>query len=245
MNTYYVFDTPQELGAAVADNAYNIINDCINKNGYARILLATGASQFETFKNLRTKPIDWSKVEMFHLDEYIGIDSNHKASFVKYLKERFIGDDIILKAVHFIDGMKDPLAQINDLTKEIRKAPIDLALIGIGENAHIAFNDPPADFDTEEAFIIVELDEACKKQQVREEWFNTIDDVPKTAITMTPYQIMQSKIILSAVPHIQKADAVKATLESPIINTVPSTILRNHANWTLYLDTASASKLKK
>ena len=240
---YHIFNTPQELGAALADRAYDIISDCISKNDHARILLATGASQFETFKNLRTKPIDWSKVEMFHLDEYIGIDSTHKASFVKYLKERFIGNDIKLKATHFIDGLSDPIIQIQNLTNELKKSPIDLALIGIGENAHIAFNDPPADFDTKEAFIIVTLDEACKKQQVREQWFETIEDVPKTAITMTAYQIMQSKIILSAVPHIQKAAAVKATLESPVTNTVPATILKNHNNWTLYLDKASASNI--
>jgi len=237
----HVLETPKELGRKAATKAAAMINEAITENGGARILLSTGASQFDTISHLRKMGIDWSKVEMFHLDEYIGVESTHPASFIKYLRERFIGDDIKLKCAHFINGLMDPKQAIADITAQIKKAPIDVALIGIGENSHIAFNDPPADFDTQEAFITVELDEACKQQQVREKWFATIDDVPKTAITITAHQIMQSKVIISAVPYSQKANAVKATLTSEITNQIPATILKSHPNWTLYLDKDSAA----
>jgi len=239
----YVLETPELLGQSAAKQAADLINEAIAANGTARILLSTGASQFDTISHLRKADIDWTKVEMFHLDEYIGIPPTHPASFIKYLKERFIGDDLTLKQAHFIDGMATPEKAIEDVTKEIRKAPIDVALIGIGENAHIAFNDPPADFDTKEAFIVVELDEACKTQQVREGWFATLDDVPKIAITISAYEIMQSKVIISAVPHSQKAKAVKDTLENDATNRIPATMLKTHPNWSLYLDKASASLL--
>jgi len=239
----YVLETPALLGQTAAKQATGLINAAIAAKGTARILLSTGASQFETISHLRKADIDWIKVEMFHLDEYIGIPPTHPASFVKYLKERFIGDDLSLKQAHFIDGMADPKKVITDITYEIRKAPIDVALIGIGENAHVAFNDPPADFETKEAFIIVDLDDACKAQQVREGWFATLDDVPKTAITISAYEIIQSKVIISAVPHSQKAKAVKDTIENDVTNLIPATILKTHPDWTLYLDKASASLL--
>ena len=239
----HVFETPELLGQSAAKQTAELINATIAANGTARIVLSTGASQFDTISNLRKANIDWTKVEMFHLDEYIGVPATHPASFVKYLSERFIGDDLKLKQAHFIDGTQDPQKVIADVTKEIRKAPIDVALIGIGENAHIAFNDPPADFDTKEAFIIVDLDEACKAQQVREGWFATLDDVPRKAITMSVYEIMQAKVIISAVPYSQKAKAIKDTVETDVTNTVPATILKTHHNWSLYADKASASLL--
>jgi len=206
-----IFPTPQALGKAAAAKTAQILNAAIAEKGCARIILSTGASQFETIKNLREADVDWTKVEMFHLDEYIGVDANHGASFVKYLRERFVGleNGLSLKKAHYIDGLADPQRVMADMTAELRKSPVDIALIGIGENAHIAFNDPPADFDTRDAFIIVDLDDACKNQQVREGWFPTMDDVPKQAITMTPYQIMQANVIISAVPYAQKAEAVK------------------------------------
>ena len=240
----HVLETPALLGQSAAKQAAGLIKEAIASNGTARILLSTGASQFDTITNLRAyNDIDWTKVEMFHLDEYIGISPDHPASFEKYLRERFIGSELKLKKAHFIKGMTDPAQAIADVTAEIRKAPIDVALIGIGENAHVAFNDPPADFDTKEAFIIVALDEACKQQQVREGWFATLDDVPKNAITISVYEIMQSKVIISAVPHVQKATAIKNTMENDVTNMIPSTILKTHPNWSLYLDKASASLL--
>jgi len=240
----YVSETPALLGKGAAEQATKVINEAIAAKGEARILLSTGASQFDTITHLRKADIDWTKVEMFHLDEYIGVPATHPASFIKYLKERFIGDDLKLKKAHFIDGMAAPEKAIADITAEIRKAPIDMALIGIGENAHVAFNDPPADFDTKEAFIIVDLDEACKTQQVREGWFATLDDVPTKAISISVYEIMQSKVIISAVPHVQKAKAIKDTMDNDLTNTIPSTILKTHPDWSLYLDKASASLLE-
>jgi len=242
-NNLHVLETPALLGQRAAKQAADLINEAIASRGAARILLSTGASQFDTITNLRAHDIDWSKVEMFHLDEYIGMSADHPASFEKYLRERFIAGDLNLKKAHFLKGLMDPSQVIAEVTAEIRKAPIDVALIGIGENAHIAFNDPPANFDTKEAFIIVDLDEACKQQQVREGWFATLDDVPKQAITITAYEILQSKVIISAVPHVQKANAVKNTLENDVTNQIPATILKTHANWSLYLDKASASLL--
>ena len=239
----HVLDSPALLGQKAAEQVAVLINEAIAKNGNARIVLSTGASQFDTLEALRQKDIDWTKVEMFHLDEYIGVGSDHGASFVKYLKERFIKDDIPMQHSYFIDGLRDPQEMIREVTKAILAAPIDVALIGIGENSHIAFNDPPANFDTKESFIIVELDEACKAQQVREKWFATLDDVPKTAITMTVHQIMQSKAIISCVPYPQKAQAVKNTVESEVTNLIPATILKTHPNWTLYVDKDSGGLL--
>jgi len=240
-----IYPTPQALGQAAAAKTAQILNAAIAEKGSARLILSTGASQFDTIQHLREADVDWTKVEMFHLDEYIGVDNHHPASFIKYLRERFIGleNGLPLKKAHFIDGTADPHQSIAAVTAELRKAPIDIALIGIGENTHIAFNDPPADFDTREAFIFVELDEACKNQQVREGWFPTINDVPTQAITMTPYQIMQSKVIISAVPYAQKAEAVKKTLDNDVTPLIPSTLLKTHADWSLYLDADSAALL--
>jgi len=241
----HILDTPQQLGEHAAKKTAHYLKTAIQKNGAARLLMSTGASQFDTISHLRKADIDWTKVEMFHLDEYIGIDATHPASFVKYLKERFAGHDIPLKAAHYLDGTRPPHEVIAEITAELNKAPIDAALIGIGENAHIAFNDPPADFDTTDAFILVNLDEACKQQQVREGWFPTLDDVPKQAITISVREILKSSAIVSAVPHVQKANAVHNTLTQAVNNLVPATILKNHPDWTLYLDKASASLLDK
>ena len=240
----YISETPDQLGSKAALKAAGLLREAVRSKGAARFLVSTGASQFETFFHLLKEDVHWSRVELFHLDEYVGIPETHGASFVKYLKERFINLlPVSLKAAHLINGMGDPAQEIAKASAEIRKAPIDAALIGIGENAHIAFNDPPADFDTKEAFITVTLDEACKAQQVRENWFPTISDVPKTAITMSVSQIMDSAVILSAVPHIQKAEAIRKTFAYDLTSQVPSTMLKTHKNWTLYLDKASASTL--
>lgn len=181
---------------------------------------------------------------MFHLDEYVGMPMTHPASFRKYLKERFI-DKVHPGAYFFVNGEGDIQKNIETLTQEIRKAPIDVALVGIGENGHIAFNDPPADFETHEAYIVVNLDERCKKQQLGEGWFATMADVPNQAISMTVYQIMQSKAILSVVPGLRKAQAIQNTLEAPqVTNRIPATKLREHSDWELFLDSDSASLAK-
>ena len=235
-----ILDNPVELGKIAAEQCAEIINEAIALKGNARIVLSTGASQFETIKALTETNIDWRKVEMFHLDEYIGLPENHPASFRKYLKERFLSK-VDIKQAYLVDGEDVPQKVIAYLTGEIIKEPVDLGLIGIGENAHIAFNDPPADFDSQEAFICVALDDACKQQQVREGWFASTDEVPKQAITMTVHQIMQCRHIVSCVPYAVKANAVKKTLENQLTNMIPATMLKKHPNISLYLDKDSAS----
>ena len=237
-----VFDTSKELGKAAAVFSAQVLNRAIAEKGKARLLMSTGASQFDTIEALRDADVEWDKVEMFHLDEYIGLPETHPASFRKYLKERFLSYVDIRKA-HLVnpDNGVEPALEL--LTREVRAGEIDLGLIGIGENAHIAFNDPPADFETKEAFLVVNLDEACKKQQMREGWFATIEDVPKQAISMSVYQIMQCKTILSCVPYAAKADAVKKTLDSDLTNQVPATMLKTHSNFHLFLDKDSAAKV--
>lgn len=227
----------QSLGCAAAEYAAEIINSCISEKGSARIVLSTGASQLSAIDELIKKDIDWSKVEMFHLDEYVNLPETHIASFRKYLRERFI-EKVNLKAYHLVDGTDSGIAE---LTEKIRSAPVDLGLIGIGENSHIAFNDPPADFDTKEAYIIVNLNDTCKKQQVGEGWFNSVDDVPKQAVSMTVYQILQCEKIISCVPYKVKADAVQKTLYSSLTNEIPATALKSHKDWTLYVDEDSFS----
>jgi len=181
-------------------------------------------------------------VEMFHLDEYIGLPETHPAGFRKYLKERFL-NHITIKKAYLVDGEGDVQTVIANLSDEIRKEPIDIGLIGIGENAHIAFNDPPADFETEDAYICVTLNDTCKQQQVREGWFATVEDVPKSAISMSVHQIMQCRHIVSCVPYPVKAQAIKATLENKLTNLVPATMLKKHPDFMLFLDKDSASLL--
>jgi len=236
-----VFSTSKQLGEAAGKYAASVINKAIVENGSARIVLSTGASQFDTIEALLRQDIDWSSVEMFHLDEYVDLPESHPASFRKYLKERFI-NKINLKAAYLVDGSAE---NIELLTKEIRKSPIDLGIIGIGENAHIAFNDPPADFNTTKAYKIVDLDDACKKQQAGEGWFAAPDDVPSQAVTMTVYQILKCKVILSCVPYAVKANAVKLTLENDKTNQIPATALKGHEDVSLYLDADSASLVDK
>ncbi|MBR5633281.1 MAG: 6-phosphogluconolactonase [Clostridia bacterium] len=227
------------LGCNAADYIAGLINEAIAKKGEARIILSTGASQLTTIEPLIERDIDWSKVTMFHLDEYVNLPETHIASFRKYLKERFI-QKINLKAAHLVDGTPEGIAA---LTAELRSAPIDVGLIGIGENAHIAFNDPPADFDTEEAYIVVNLNDTCKMQQVGEGWFATIDDVPKQAVSMTVYQILQCEQIVSCVPYAVKANAVRDTLENDKTNLIPATIMKGHKNFALFVDEDSFSKV--
>ncbi len=225
------------LGAAASRKCAQIINRAIAEKGEARIILSTGASQFETLSHLVSEDVDWNKVTMFHLDEYVGLPESHAASFRKYLKERFISK-VNLKAYHLVDGRKEQLEEISRLLCE---KPIDLGLIGIGENGHIAFNDPPCDFDTQEPYIIVNLNDTCKRQQVGEGWFASVSEVPSQAVSMSCRQIMKCLNIVSAVPHKVKAEAVRNTLYSKVVtNTVPATLLKTHGNFTLFLDEDSA-----
>lgn len=233
-----ISDNADELGMRAAEKIASLIEEAINKKGKARIILSTGMSQFETLSHLITYDLPWDKVEMFHLDEYVGLDESHPASFRKYLKERFVSK-VNLKATYFVEGVD----AIPSLTRELRKEEIDVGVIGIGENGHIAFNDPPADFTTGEAYKVVTLDRRCREQQVGEGWFRTIDDVPTEAITMCVKEIMKSKHIVSAVPHEVKAEAIYNTITGRISQDVPATILKTHPDWNLFIDKDSASKL--
>ena len=235
-----VFNTSGEMAAAAADRGAELLTAAIRERGGARLMLSTGASQLETIKELIARPVEWSRVEMFHLDEYVGLPESHGASFRRYLKERFTSE-VDLAAAHFVNWEGDMEANIKAPSEEISKAPVDVGFIGIGENAHIAFNDPPADFGTEAPFIIVTLDDACRKQQTGEGWFASPDEVPPRAITASVRQIMKCRAILSCVPFKVKAEAVRSTLAGNMDPHVPATILKTHPDWTLYLDRDSAS----
>jgi len=235
---------PIELGKSAGSAASELIINAIEQSGQANIILATGASQFETLKQLISeKDIDWSKVVMFHLDEYIGLPESSKASFRKYLKERFLDKVPALKATYLVNGETDPVKECNRLNSIIELHPIDVALVGIGENGHLAFNDPPADFDTKEPYIIVELEEQCRTQQFNEGWFKSVADVPTKAISMSISQICKSKYIICSVPDSRKAKAVKDCLEEPVSNLFPASVLQLHPNCTYYLDKNSSALL--
>jgi len=239
-----IFESSQELGKAAGAKASALIKEAIKEKGAANIILATGMSQFDVLNYLiAQKDIDWSKVVMFHLDEYIDLSVTHPASFRKYLQERFISKVPQLKAVYLIDGENDPQEECKKLNEVIKQYAIDVALVGIGENGHLAFNDPPADFDIEDPYIIVNLDEACRQQQLGEGWFKSLDEVPKQAISMSIKQIVKSKHILCSVPDSRKAMAVKNTLEKEVGNLYPASILQTHTSCYCYLDLASAALL--
>ena len=239
-----IFNDKHALGRAAAEQAATAIHKAITEHNRARIIAATGASQFEFLDTLTKRPdIDWPKVEIFHLDEYIGLPMTHPASFRKILLERLVRPTGIKKH-HWLDGdAADPSEVVSVVGRELSSAPIAIAFLGIGENGHIAFNDPPADFKTEEPYIIVNLDEACRRQQVGEGWFADISQVPQQAISMSVRQILKAKELLVVVPDARKAQAVKACLEGEISPTAPASALRTHPNTTVYLDTNSASLL--
>jgi glucosamine-6-phosphate deaminase len=238
-----VFENRNSLGRAVAEQGAAAIRRAILENGKARIIGASAASQFEFLEALIATPeIDWKRVELFHLDEYIGLPLTHPASFCKFLKDRLIGKTGLTN-YHLLNGEEDPGAVIRRTNQAISTAPIDVAFVGIGENGHLAFNDPPADFETEDPYIIVNLDEVCRRQQVGEGWFPDLDLVPKKAISMSVRQVLKSKEILAVVPGPKKAQAIKACFDGPISPMAPSSILRTHPNATIYLDRESAALL--
>lgn len=240
-----IFSNEKEMAAEAAKQATDVINKIISEKDQINLILATGSSQFEVLENLTNNPeINWGKVVMFHLDEYIGIPESHPASFRKYLKDRFINKVKGLKASYFLNGNTgNPEEECERLNNIIKDHPIDLALVGIGENGHLAFNDPPADFDTEAPYIVVDLDERCRKQQMGEGWFNNLEDVPKQAISMSIKQILKSKTIICSVPGKRKSEAVINCLEGEVTNLHPASILQKHADCTIYLDEDSASLL--
>jgi glucosamine-6-phosphate deaminase len=239
-----VFQDKVALSRAAAEQAAVAIRLAIAERGQARIIVATAASQIEFLDALtRASDIDWARLEVFHLDEYIGLPATHPGSFRKMLLEQLIRRTGIVK-YHLLDGdAKDPTEVAQRVGRALASAPIDIAFLGVGENGHIAFNDPPADLDTEDPYIIVNLDEKCRQQQVGEAWFADISEVPKQALSMSARQILKAKEILAVVPDGRKAQAVKLCFEGDISPMAPASILRRHPNATVYLDKNSASLL--
>ncbi|QEG00984.1 Glucosamine-6-phosphate deaminase 1 [Stieleria maiorica] len=238
-----VTPSPSEMGRYAAEHAAQDLRDAIKNNGQAYLIVATGASQFEVLSHLVAQnDVDWSRVHGFHLDEYIGIGREHPASFCGYLKERFV-DRVPLASFHYLAGDSDAEQTVRQAAEKIAAVTVDVALVGIGENGHLAFNDPPADFETESPYLIVQLDHECRMQQVGEGWFGSLDEVPTHAISMSVPQILKTKRIYCSVPDERKAAAVRDTLCGPITPEVPASILKNHAGTTLIIDAAAASKI--
>lgn len=232
-------------GVAAATAGASLLRSVLEEKNYANIIVATGASQFHMLENLIAEPdIAWQRVTIFHLDEYVGLPISHPASFRQYLWDRFVKQlPHPPLSFHPLDGEIDPQAECNRVGTLIGDVEIDIAFIGIGENGHIAFNDPPADFETQSAYHIVDLDDACRQQQFGEGWFPTFDDVPKQAISMTVAQILKSRHIICTVPDERKAEAVKNSVEGPVTNKVPASILQTHPAIELFLDKAAANRM--
>ncbi len=239
-----ITSSKQDLGQRAAALGADLIRKSISEKGKANIIVATGASQFEMLSALIEEEIDWAKVNGFHLDEYIDLPIDHPASFRKYLRERFV-DKVNPGDFYYVDGEQDPTVECERLGDIIEKHPIDVAFVGIGENAHLAFNDPPADFQTKEPYLAVDLDEACRSQQLNEGWFNDLSEVPKRAISMSIHQILQSKHIICSVPDERKSMAVSKALYGSVAPEIPASVLQNHPSTYFYLDPESASRIPK
>jgi len=243
-----IYKTKQECGIAAGKYGAEKIRKTLAEKGECRIIIATGASQFEMLSQLVQEPdIDWSKVTMFHLDEYVGLPESHPASFRKYIKERFVAKlPCPLKEANFVPGdAADLQAAVDKLGEHLLDKVVDVCFIGIGENGHIAFNDPPCDFDTEKPYLIVNLDQVCRQQQLGEGWFPTIDDVPKQAVSMSARMIMKSRCIVNTVPDARKAYAMKITFEGDMSPMHPASIIRIHPDCETFCDLPAAAQLSQ
>ena len=242
-----ISDSKADLGRRAATDGAERVRAAISERGEANVIVATGASQFEMLGELVKAPgVAWDRITFFHLDEYVALPITHPASFRLYLWQRFVSRlSLPPRAFHYLNGEGDPAAEARRVGEIIRRHPIDVAFVGIGENGHLAFNDPPADFETDEPYLVVNLDEACRKQQMGEGWFPTLADVPRQAISMSCRQIMKARTIVASVPDRRKAKAVQGAVEGPVTPDVPSSILQRHERTTLYLDRESASLLKR
>lgn len=241
-----VHQTKDAMGRRAAADGAEKIGAALAARGSAAIILATGTSQFEMLEHLvRAEGIDWSKVDVFHLDEYIGLAGTHPASFRRFLEERFV-ERIPCAPAHFhaIDGSVDPRAECRRLGELIAARTVDVAFVGIGENGHLAFNDPPADFATREAFIVVDLDDACRRQQLNEGWFASFDEVPRRAISMSIQTILNGERIICTVPDDRKAAVTARAVEGPVTPDLPASILQTHPDCRLHLDAPAASCLE-
>ena len=227
---------------AAAAHGVSKLQAVLAEKGSASFIVATGASQFEMLAKLAEADLPWNKLTGFHLDEYVGLSINHEASFRKYLWERFVSRlPLPLAAFHFLDGEEDADAECRRASELIEQTSIDVAFVGIGENGHLAFNDPPADFETDQPYLTVDLDDACRQQQFGEGWFPSLDAVPRQAISMSVRQIMKSDAIVCTVPDERKAEAVKNATQGPVTPEVPASTLQEHPDCRLFLDAAAAS----
>ena len=242
-----VHDSREEMAASAAAEGAAVIRDALAARGAARVVVATGASQFEMLAALVREPdVDWGRVTGFHLDEYLGMPGDHPASFRRYLRERLVERlPSPIGAFHYIDGEGDAERECDRLGELISAGPVDVAFVGIGENGHLAFNDPPADFDTERPYLVAELDEACRRQQLGEGWFATLDEVPRRAISMSVRQILKAGTIICTVPDERKSAAVRGAVEGPVTPDVPASILQLHPDCRLFLDPPAASLLRR
>jgi glucosamine-6-phosphate deaminase len=240
-----IFPAKQEMTRAAAEHAAESLGALLKQQNLVRLLAATGASQIEFLEDLTAKhAIDWARIELFHLDEYVGLGLEHPASFARYIRQRII-DRTGITHYHLLDGTLPPREMLTAINRNIAQTRIDLAFVGIGENGHLAFNDPPADFETEEPYLLVNLDQACREQQVGEGWFASLDEVPRQAISVSVHQLLKTREILCIVPDQRKAAAVKACLEGPLSPWAPASALRAHPNTTIFLDDGSASLLSR
>ncbi len=238
-----VFPSPAELARAAADQATQSLRELLRTRATVRLLAATGTSQIEFLQLLAAEPgLDWSRVELFHLDEYVGLGVDHPASFARYIKERVV-DLLGIQKYHLLNGLGDPHEAARRMGAELAAAPVQLAFAGIGENGHLAFNDPPADFKATDPYLVVDLDELCRQQQVGEGWFASFDEVPSRAITISIPWLMKSGEILCLASRRRKAEAVKACFEGPVSPMAPASILRVHPNAHIFLDEEAASLL--
>jgi glucosamine-6-phosphate deaminase len=237
-----IFDKKEEMGAAAAAAGIAKLKEVLAEKDSASIIVATGVSQFDVLAILSQSGLPWNKITVFHLDEYVGLPITHEASFRKYLWERFVTKlPLPPAAFHFLNGEEDVEAECERVSKLIAATSIDVAFVGVGENGHLAFNDPPADFETERPYLVVDLDDACRSQQLGEGWFPDFDSVPTRAISMSIRQIMKSDFIICTVPDERKAEAVKNATQGPVTPEVPASILQDHPDCRMFLDTASAS----
>ncbi len=230
------------MGAAAAAAGINKLKATLAEGGTASIIVATGVSQFQVLDLLARSDLPWNQITVFHLDEYVGLPITHGASFRKYLWERFVTKlPLPPAAFHYLDGEGDVEAECDRVSELISSTSIAVAFVGVGENGHLAFNDPPADFETEKPYIVVDLDDACRRQQLGEGWFPDFESVPDRAISMSIRQIMKSASIICTVPDERKAEAIKNATQGPVTPEVPASILQNHSDCQLFLDQAAAS----
>ncbi len=241
----HIYEDRRTLGSQSAENVGKLISELLKEQEEIRMIFAAAPSQNEFLEELsKNKSIDWSKITAFHMDEYINLPSDSPELFSRYLNDH-IFSKVKFKNVFLINPKTDdPQSECSRYSELLNQKPIDIVCMGIGENGHIAFNDPPvADFDDQALVKIVELEEKCKAQQVNDAGFKTVDEVPKTAFTLTVPALFSGKFLNIVVPGIRKAEAVRDTLYSEISTKCPATILRTHSNAVLYLDKDSASLL--